>query len=354
MKLEFEITKTDYETFYKQHFLYELRKRATAAILIPLIVAYSFAGQPFYWMKFVLITIITGFLYLAIYYLIPYFVSINKLRKAISDEPGYLEKKKISITDEGLYFENETSNITRKWESFVSVDSYKKFVSLRLADKRTYLIPKTAFVSDNEAIEFLGIVQSEITKRRGLSKTSDNKKPPYKWVLICFVPIIGAYAGIVFIIQGIFKYKDKWFTLMGVFGILFTVILYGTLFPEFWNMKVKNEKNTKYAKTEMNNLIKDIEFHKIQNGNYPNILDDLDSYSIYDPFKDSKDKNNRFNYELIGDKYLLFSSGIDKIPNTKDDIHPEICVVDSSKIGLLKYTCKPDTTEQKTNKITNR
>ena len=102
----------------------------------------------------------------------------------------------------------------------------------------------------------------------------------------------------------------------------------------------------------MNNLIKDIEFYKIQNGEYPKTLNDLDSYSIYDPTQDSKGKNNCFNYKLIGDKYLLFSSGIDRIPNTKDDIYPEICVVDSSKIGLLKYTCKYDTTEQKRNKNT--
>lgn len=158
MEIEFEITKTDYEIFYKQHFINELRKKITAAILIPLIIGYSYAGQPFYWMKFILGTIITGFLYLAIFYLIPYFVSIYKLRKAILEEPGYLEKKKISIIDEELYFENKTSNITRKWESLVSVDSNEKFVSLRLADKRAYLIPKTAFISENEATEFLGIV----------------------------------------------------------------------------------------------------------------------------------------------------------------------------------------------------
>ena len=38
MKLEFKVTKTDYETFYKQHFVNELKKRITAAILIPLVI----------------------------------------------------------------------------------------------------------------------------------------------------------------------------------------------------------------------------------------------------------------------------------------------------------------------------
>lgn len=352
MELEFEITKIDYKNFYKQHFVNELRKRATATILIPLIIGYSFGGQPFDGIKFILGTIISGFLYLTTFYLIPYFVSINKLRKAISVESGYLGTKKLSITDEGLRFENETSNITRKWESIVSVDLIEEFISLRLVDKRFYLIPKTAFISDNETTDFLGIVQCEITKRRGIDNSSNKGEIPYIRGLICFIPLIGAFAGFVFILQGISKYKDKWFTLIGVFGILFTVVLYGTLFPEIWNEKVRNEKNTEHAKSWMNNLIKDIEFYKIQNGKYPESFDDLDSYSIYDPTQDGK--NNCFNYKLIGDKYLLFSSGIDRIPNTKDDIYPEICVADSSKIGLLKYNCKPDTTQLRTKESKNR
>ncbi len=43
-----------------------------------------------------------------------------------------------------------------------------------------------------------------------------------------------------------------------------------------------------------------------------------------------------YNYEKIGDKYSLFSSGQDGIPNTKDDLFPQVTITDSSKIGLIK------------------
>jgi len=42
-----------------------------------------------------------------------------------------------------------------------------------------------------------------------------------------------------------------------------------------------------------------------------------------------------YNYKKIGDRYLLFSSGQDGIPNTKDDLFPQIKITDSSKIGLI-------------------
>ncbi|MBS1662531.1 MAG: hypothetical protein JST68_15925 [Bacteroidetes bacterium] len=38
----------------------------------------------------------------------------------------------------------------------------------------------------------------------------------------------------------------------------------------------------------------------------------------------------------VGDKYWLFSSGIDGIPGTKDDFYPEIEIEDSSRVGLVR------------------
>jgi hypothetical protein len=47
--------------------------------------------------------------------------------------------------------------------------------------------------------------------------------------------------------------------------------------------------------------------------------------------------NTYYNYQKIGDKYLLFSSGQDGIPNTKDDLFPQITITDNSKIGLIQH-----------------
>jgi hypothetical protein len=47
--------------------------------------------------------------------------------------------------------------------------------------------------------------------------------------------------------------------------------------------------------------------------------------------------NSYFNYERVGDKYRLFSSGEDGIPNTEDDLFPQVTITDSSKIGLIAH-----------------
>jgi hypothetical protein len=60
---------------------------------------------------------------------------------------------------------------------------------------------------------------------------------------------------------------------------------------------------------------------------------------INDPLQSStfKKKTVQFNYRKFGDKYLLFSSGIDEVPNTKDDIFPVISLNDSSVVNLNSH-----------------
>lgn len=86
---------------------------------------------------------------------------------------------------------------------------------------------------------------------------------------------------------------------------------------------------------------KNIEFYKIQHGKYPDSLPQLlkdDEFApIYDRTRASRlgSKLPLFNYEKVGDKYVLFSSGPDGVPNTKDDLHPTLAL-DSSKVGLIR------------------
>jgi hypothetical protein len=42
-----------------------------------------------------------------------------------------------------------------------------------------------------------------------------------------------------------------------------------------------------------------------------------------------------YNYERIGEKYTLFSSGTNGVAGTKDDFYPQIEIPNSSKIGLI-------------------
>ena len=92
---------------------------------------------------------------------------------------------------------------------------------------------------------------------------------------------------------------------------------------------------------KLNSLVKNIEFYKLEHGQYPDNLLQLLNDDKLAPINDaaqglSTKENSYYNYEKIGDKYSVFSSGQDGIPNSKDDLFPQITITDSSKIGLIK------------------
>lgn len=167
-------------------------------------------------------------------------------------------------------------------------------------------------------------------------------KPPYLLGLLCLLPLIGALVGIALIFYGIFRYKDRLLIAIGSFGIIFTVCTYFFLFQ---NLKYGGGATKSFAKIsqkELNNLAKHVEFYKLQNNRYPDSLEQLEPdgmFLIQDPLlirKMDKIIKADFQYKRIGDKYTLFSVGIDGIPNTADDIYPDILSADTTKFGLIK------------------
>ncbi len=355
MEIEFQCTENDYKRFYKFYYKIEFQKRILAVILLPILIGYIFSGEPFDLTKFIYGAVASEFLFIIGFYIIPYLIAINRIRGLIAKEPRYLEKRKLSITEEGLFFETATRNGTWKWESIASLKSNVEYISLLLVDKRFYLIPKRAFLAENDSTNFIGIVQSRIGKPINSNKASSynsSKKPPYLLGLICIIPLIGAFVGLVFIILGITRFKDKWFTLIGVAGIAFTVIIYSTLFYTSKHSSVFKNGFRKLSQMELNNLVKDIEFYKMQNGQYPDRLQQLTKENshvfIYDPIQSNQGQtDNLFKYQKLDNQYSLFSAGVDGIPNTNDDLYPQVSEKLVGKIGLTKYNIKQDSIETK-------
>jgi hypothetical protein len=96
------------------------------------------------------------------------------------------------------------------------------------------------------------------------------------------------------------------------------------------------------AQTQINDLVKNIEFYKMQNGSYPDSLQqvvDKNSFtSIADVSQDTKvgETMPLYHYKKLGNKYLLFSPGLDGKLNTKDDIYPTLSNPDTSKLGFIR------------------
>lgn len=166
-------------------------------------------------------------------------------------------------------------------------------------------------------------------------------KPPYLLGILCLLPLIGGFVGLGLLLYGIIKYKDKWLVMIGAFGILFTVGVYSFLFYYMKNGESSKQGFAMISQMQLNNLVKNIEFYKLQYGQYPDNLQELlkdDKLSpVHDPIQSVQHRQNAiYNYKRIGNRYTLFSSGQDGKPNTKDDLFPQVIISDSSKIGLIK------------------
>lgn len=168
---------------------------------------------------------------------------------------------------------------------------------------------------------------------------SDKKKPPYLMGLLGFIPLVGFFVGVVLIILGITQYKDKKLTLIGLGGILFTVIVYSSIYYIGVVSDLGKDSWGQVSQIHLNRLIKNVEYYKIENGKYPDSLQQLESENevvfIQDLTQGVNEKQQKyFNYENLGDKFLLFSSGNDRKPNTNDDIYPKL--KKNTKTGWVK------------------
>ena len=165
-------------------------------------------------------------------------------------------------------------------------------------------------------------------------------KPPYLLGLLCLIPLVGAFIGLGLLLYGLLKYKDKWLSLIGIAGIIWTIIFYSTLFYAGRHASIFKKGFADISQMQLNSLIKNIEFYKLQHGYYPDSLQQLLNDDKLAPITDAiqldqQRKNSTYYYRKENNKYLLFSSGQDGIPNTNDDLFPQITISDSSKIGLI-------------------
>ncbi len=176
---------------------------------------------------------------------------------------------------------------------------------------------------------------------------------PYVISGLSFIPLLGVLFGLIVIVWGIIKRKvGGWkLVIIGTLGILLTVVLYGTLFYKGFIERdgVFDELSGQLAQTQLTDLVKHIEYYKIQNGYYPVKLEELqpeDSEKInsFVFIHDAANKKLKITEQVLyfykpindGQNYHLFSSGIDGVPYTADDIHPVVATTEMNKIGYRR------------------
>jgi len=347
MQIEFQNTEKDYIDFNKLQIRQKSQRFQIPIVLVLAGIVAFFSGDHSN-LQNLLITITIYLIAVAFYfYFLPLWRANKKLSKSLIENSFSIEKRKITISDEGLRTEGTGYDLLRNWDSIRSAQRKGKFVQIITASNGFIILSERWFSSEVELSNFIGSIQSKITYRPQNTTTNPKhsstnfgaKKPPYLLGLLCLIPLIGAFVGAGLLLYGIFVYKDKWIIIIGAAGIIFTVALYGSLDYSTTHNDAFKKLWAESDKGELNGLVKQIEFYKIQNGVYPDSLQQLDLKGEFTNISDplltfSGDKNAIFNYHKIGKKYTLFSSGVDKKPNTADDIYPSL-QIDTSKIGLI-------------------
>lgn len=338
MEIKTDNTKSDYINILKYYYF---KRNLTGRIIIPvsiiLLISYNatYKVHYYFWSNFLLIFISLSLLIFLPFFLFPYFISAQKISKRFRD--NNIEMNKISLTDGGINITTKNENKFYNWKSIKFINIYKTNFLLSLYNNVFYLFSENAFQSSEDGKTFYNTIQFQIQRNK-----SGNVNHLYRRGWLGLIPLVGAFVGIWLIIEGIFKYRNKKLTIIGIACIMFTVFVYSSMFYYFKYSVQFRKDYASFSKDYLTSLVKDVEFYKSQKGFYPDSLEELvftdKMVMIYDPilFGGNGPNNGKFYYKKIGERYTVFSCGIDRIPNTSDDIFPSLSNLDTTRIGFIK------------------
>jgi hypothetical protein len=137
---------------------------------------------------------------------------------------------------------------------------------------------------------------------------------------------------------GVVRYRDKKLVAIGLAAVLFTIVVYGWLFYFIGYSDLARKGEAKTQPGILNEVVKAIEFYKLQNGHYPDSIQQVHTKDepliIFDVLsKKGFGDYNPFFYQRIDSGNTLYSCGLDQKLHTSDDIFPS---VESTNIGFIK------------------
>lgn len=347
MEIQVETNEQDHLNFYKDYgFKRNWLQRTLALLLIDLVICVMLQNRnnDVVWSIFFVKVIIIAIILYPFYFVILYYLAKRRFEKAYLNQTSSLLKRTYKPFAVGIEVIEENGSSFIKSSTIKETGKAGNYIYMILSDGEYCILPIWCFSSDQEARHFLRIVNSSIANGRGVTghRPSGTFKPIYLIGLLCLIPMIGAIVGIVLVILGIAHYKDKVFVIIGSVGILITVAIYGSLIYYSTNTNDFKKGFADIAQTQINDLVKSIEFYKLQHGAYPyslqQVADKNSMIQIYDVSQASTTGKDMplYHYKKVGGRYLLFSPGMDGKINTKDDIYPTLDNPDTSKLGFIR------------------
>jgi hypothetical protein len=230
MHVELQNSQEDFNNFFKNYFFKrDLAKR----LLLLIILSLAFGNgrenrQPFIITNFIFRTITAALVLSIVFFIAPYLITLLKFKKSIKTKP-LTQLQKITLNSDGVGIITENENTFWKWETLNKANIIDEYLFFTLFTNKLYLIPLRFFSSNNDAINFLGVIKNNISKVKGESRLRKIRNL-YYWGLVGFVPNFGVIAGVILIIKG-FQFNEIKLMLVGVADILFTVFFWAVIFP---------------------------------------------------------------------------------------------------------------------------
>ena len=347
MEVEFRPTAEDYRGFYRYNaFRRNIGIKIAVVGLISYCIGSRIADPHFSWTPYLLDSLVVGIILFFCVTGIPYIIVLLRSRKRLKQLDGAALHWRIELTGDGFLVqqvaetEPEKDRQFRRWEDVKFAGDSSKYIFIVLNQGGGYVIPKSAFQSAEEASHFVFILEGGLEKPWGSKRK--RAKRLYLWGLLGLIPNIGVIAGLIFFFKGVFQYKDKILVIIGVADILFTVLFWFTVIKLTMNSPATIAATSQFSRGQLNTLFRYVEFYKVQHGVYPDSLEQMDQknndFWVFDPLQSRgfASKGGKYFYKRMGEKYWLFSVGIDGKPFTKDDIYPAMNPADSGKFGLMK------------------
>ena len=166
----------------------------------------------------------------------------------------------------------------------------------------------------------------------------------YAASILSFVPLLGAIWGLVCVVYGYVQRRRGGLVIaaVGLAGFLFTVGLYGYLFVQLSHPTgtLAEAQKGLLRQHTLPDLVRRLEYYKLQNGRYPQRLEDMGREVVSLLALHPKGSFGKIHYDLSADgrTYHLFAVGPDGEPFTSDDIPPDIGPAEAAKTGWRDST----------------
>ncbi|MBA5628853.1 hypothetical protein [Moheibacter lacus] len=326
MKFQFRTLKEDYTKSLNGIFIYYLYPSLFFSVLFGLILSLSIANpnhenSNFNWVRFLVSFPIITALFLFLSWGRKYLKSIKDFKKKkekISDSVLSIE-----VVENGIQYKTLISDkdVFKPWSGFKQVYESKNFNYFIFNDGQ-YLFLNNFNNSKESIHEFTTLVKEKIKPfQHKISKGI---------IWSSFIPVLGLIFGFVIFIRGISERNLNYFSI-GILSFVATVVGW-IVFGIFMDATEKNSGSNKFStKNNLNQIVKELAYYKLKNGEFPENLDSLrlqnQFLSIYEtdfkmsPFSESKFRE--FYYENQDTTYILRAIGPDEKPFTEDDILPD-------------------------------